>query len=223
MKGGILLIMLMMMHEKLCFAYSQPETWNQKKANVIRLSTDFIANRESFSATCYKDGISADKKQKWSLGFGTAQTVTKENWCDANIKRLRYENKIYRYLSDDIVRKKVIVSVAVAKWKVKEFVIVIYDNLEKHDLVDNLDEIQLVGLVSFIYTIGETAFYNKTSLYKLHLKQKKDIKRNQCVTIRKMFLDWSKVRTKEGFKYSKGAKNRREVEMFMFTHRNCVF
>jgi GH24 family phage-related lysozyme (muramidase) len=225
MKGGLFFLLFIISNFKDCVAYSNPNTWDQKKGSVIRLATDFIANRESFSATCYKDGVSNDKHktQRWSLGFGTAQTVTKENWCDSNIKRLRYENKLYRFLPDDVVRKKVVVSVAVAKWKVKEFVIVIYDNLEKRNLVNHLDEIQLVGLVSFIYTIGETAFYKKTSLYQLHLIDKKDIKKSQCIAIRKMFLDWSQVRTKKGFAQSKGAKNRREVEMYMFTHKSCVF
>lgn len=211
----------------LSYGYSDPTTWSKKKETVINLTTDFIANREKFSPTCYKDGYDPrNKKWKYSLGYGTAQTVKKENWCDAHIKKLKQENKFLALMPDALVRRKVVVNEKVARWKVKEFVISIYDNLEKPlngQIPSTLDEIELVAVISFVYTIGETAFYTKSSLFKEHLPSYVKTKKMRCLAVRRALLDWSKVKTTKGLVESKGAYNRREVEMTMFTHRNCVF
>lgn len=200
--------------------------WTDKKKTRIELITDFIINRESFSPICYKDGYDTkSKKYKYSLGYGTSTANSKETWCDIHIKKLKNENNELKKLSDDEVREMVSVSKEVARWKAKEYVIYLYDKLESklnNNIEKVFDDIEITGVISLIYTIGESNFY-KSTFYKKHIDDFKNQKNINCLQVRKSILSWSKVRNNNELKISKGALNRRQVELNLITHKRCVY
>jgi hypothetical protein len=192
--------------------YSDPKTWDKKKLTVINLSTDFIANRERFSSTCYKDG------HGWSAGYGDF------SWCDEAMQVLRWKHSYLKLYPDAFVRKQVRITKEQAKWRLKKFVIIVYDNLEKKvvngkRVVDYLDEKELVALIDNIYTRGETLFY-KDPLWISTVATYVKINKIDCIKTAHVFLNQSKN--------AKGAQRqgvlaRRLVELLDFTHKSCAY
>jgi GH24 family phage-related lysozyme (muramidase) len=217
MKGVVLLILL-------CVVNTNAKA-TTKKEMTLNKATKYIATRESFSPTCYKDGYDQkNKKWNYSLGYGTAKAGDKENWCDKHIKVLRWKNPTLIFKSDDYVRSLVVVDEKVARWKLKQYISTIYDNLYKHNpaLVNELDEIEITAILSFIYCIGEKAFYNST-VYKVYLKEYTVGKKLHCVKFRNAYLKWSYAKDKKGFKFLEGAFNRRKSEFTLLIYGKCVF
>lgn len=189
------------------YGFSDPKTWNKKKDTTIRLATDLIANREKFSSKCYKDG------HGWSIGYGDFY------FCDDSIKVLRKKHILLRYVSDDIVRKQVVMSNEQAKWKLKKYVIEIYDRLETKQyngkyIMDKLDEKELIGIIDNIYTRGETNFY-KSNLWNIHVKEYIKTSKINCLSIAHEFFKQSKK--------NNGVLARRLVELQDFTYRSCSY
>ena len=211
MKGvkftGIVFSLYFLCQANKCFAYSHPSTWDKKKETVIRLATDFIANREKFSDKCYKDG------HGYSAGYGDFA------WCDDTMKVLRWKNPILKLRSDDYVRKQVRITKDQAKWRLKKFVITVYDNLENRNfydvnVVNYLDEKELIALIDNAYTRGETNFYKDPLWHKI-VKRYIDTGKMNCVETAHIVLKQSKR--------NNGVLARRLVELQDFTHRNCAY
>lgn len=195
------------------------------KQTVLKYATKYIAKRERFSPICYKDGYDQkNKKWNYSLGYGTAKAGDKEHWCDIHMKVLKWKKPWLVFKSDDYVRSLVKVDEKVARWKLKQYVSIIYDNLYRKNpiLVESLDEFALTGVMSFIYTIGETAFYNST-VYKVYLNNYTETKQFNCVQFRNAYLKWSYAKDKKGYKFLQGAYNRRVSEFTILIYDKCVF
>ena len=194
-----------------CFAYSDPKTWDKKKENTIKFAINFIANREKFVDHCYVDASG------WSAGYGDF------TWCQESINNIRKQNILLKYISDNILRKQVKITKEQARWRLKKFIINVYDKLESKIDLTNYDEIEIMSLIDFIYTIGETKFYNKTTLYKI-LQDKNLIFDNKtCIRIRNNFLEWSKMKKDGKMIKAIGVENRRKSEYEFFLYRKCVF
>jgi GH24 family phage-related lysozyme (muramidase) len=206
-----LLFIFLLIKSNICFSYSDPKTWDPKKSKSIEFSMNLIMNREKFVPYCYSDASG------WSAGWGDY------TWCEETIKNMRFKNPLLKYIPDEILRKQVKITKEQAKWRLKKFVINVYDKLETMIDLTNYDEIEIAGLIDFIYTIGETKFYNKTTLFKI-LQDKNlifDIK--TCVRIRNNFLEWSKMKKNGKYIIAKGVENRRHTEYEFFLYRKCVF
>lgn len=218
MKGGVILCILLCCTSSICNAMT-------KKELTLNKATKYIAMRESFSPVCYKDGYDQrNKKWNYSLGYGTAKAGDKENWCDTHIKVLRWKNPLLVFKSDDYVRSLVKVEEKVARWKLKQYITTIYDNLYKQNpaLVNALDDVELTAILSFIYTIGETAFY-KSTVNKVYLNDYIHNNKLNCVKFRNAYLKWSYAKDKKGYKFLQGAYNRRMSEFSLLTYGKCVF
>lgn len=209
----VILFILLFLHSKVCYCYSDPSTWDTKKTNSIKYLVNFIANREKFVEYCYRDG------DGFSIGWGDF------SWCQESIDNMKFKNPLLKLIPDDILRKKVRITEAQARWRLKKFVINVYDKLEKMIDINQFDEIELTGLIDFIYTIGETKFYNKTTLVKLIRSFSAELKYNTktCLQFRKAFLDWSKMKKDGKLILAKGVENRRKSEVEFFLYKKCVF
>lgn len=212
-KGGFIIMGLFCLFlNKNLFAYSDPSTWSVKKTIRINLYTDFIAKRERYSEKCYLDGGS------YSAGFGDA------SWCEQSMKVLRHKNPFLKLRSDEYVRSLVRIPMPIAKWRLKKFIIEIYDRLETYTLsnrkvVDILDEKELLSLIDNIYTRGETRFY-KSDLWNDFVINYIKTGKMDCIKIAHAFLSQSKNTNK---RQRAGVVARRFVEMLDFTHRSCVY
>jgi|LauGreDrversion4_2_1035121.scaffolds.fasta_scaffold22766_5 hypothetical protein len=212
LQKNIIIILLSLCLERLSIAYSEPTNWLFKKKNDIDLITDFIAKRENYSAKCYKDG------HGWSVGFGDFSL------CNDSIRVLKWQYKHLKNKSDDYVRSLVRIDKAVAKWRLKKFVIECYDNLEKIIIngvstVNILDSKEILALIDNMYTRGETKFY-KDDLWVIHVINYAKNKQINCVKIAHAFLKQSQYSQKT---QRNGVLARRLSELLDFTHRNCVY
>ena len=214
MKAGKLLLMLFfyLFYSIKAFSYSDPQNWSYKKQSDINLITDFIAEREKYSETCYKDG------HGWSVGFGDFAL------CELSIKVLRWQHKHLKNKSDDYVRSLVKISKPVAKWRLKIYIIKCYENLEKIEIngksvTDILDSKQILSLIDNIYTRGETKFY-KDELWLEYVKPYLTKNKINCVKVAHAFLKQSQ------YSYTKqrdGVLSRRLYELLDFTHKSCTY
>ena len=207
----VLCITIFLLKVNNLFAYSEPDTWDNKKAKTIEFSINLIMNREKFVPHCYKDN------EGWSAGWGDY------HWCNETIQNMRYTNPILKYISDDILRKKVKITQEQARWRLKKFVINVYDKLETKLDLRLYDEIEITGLIDFIYTIGETRFYKKTTLFKILKDDNLTFDNKTCIRIRNNFLEWSKMKKDGKYVVAKGVQNRRHTEYEFFLYKKCVF
>ena len=209
---AILFILIFLINSKNLLAYSEPSTWSTKKSIRLNLMIDFIANRERFSDRWYIDG------HGWSAGYGDF------SWCDESMRVLRWKNPLLRILSDDYVRSLVRITKDQAKWRLKKFVIALYDTLEKFEIngitiVDYLDEKEMLSLVDNAYTRGETRFY-KDPLWKNIVYEYVNTGKMDCHKVAHTFLKQSKNAKKV---QRNGVLARRLVELLDFTHRSCSY
>jgi hypothetical protein len=211
-KKGIFISALFICSSNKSFAYSDPWTWSNKKTTDINLVTDFVAKREHYSEKCYKDG------HGWSAGFGDF------SWCDESIKVLRWKNPLLRLRSDDYVRTLVRMPRDIAKWRLRKYVIEVYDKLEKifvngKRVTDVLDAKEILSLVDNSYTRGATRFYNDP-LWEVHVKEYIRTGKMNCISVAHAFLKQSTYSKKS---QRNGVLARRFAEMMDFTHRSCSY
>ena len=211
MKKGLILCIMLCCISSIANAYSKPETWSAKKTIEIDLATEFIAARESYSSKCYKDG------HGWSAGYGDF------HWCDQYIKVLRWKYPILKLKSDDYVRSLVKMPKDIAKWRLKKFIIEVYDTLDRmhvnnQKITDILDSKRMLSLIDNAYTRGETRFY-KDPLWQDIVINYAKTKQIDCVKVAHAFLKQSQYAKKS---QRNGVLSRRFSEMMDFTH-TCVF
>ena len=139
-------------------------------------------------------------------------------------KLLRWKYPLLKLRTDDYVRKLVRITKEQAKWRLKKFVIMVYDNLERKSfgglsVVDILDEKELSALIDNIYTRGETYFYGDL-LWNDTVKTYILTRKISCIKTAHIFL-------KQALRASKpqrdGVLARRLVELLDFTYKNCVY
>jgi len=214
-KGGkIILLIIIIFFDKNCFGFQNERHWTEKKRLTIDKAVELITVREEFVGFCYKDAYG------YSIGYGDF------HWCDLKLKEMRFLNKSLINVPDIILLKKIKQTEAIARWRAKKYVIEIYENLEKKDIDIHFDDIELTALISFIYSIGEKKFYKESSLYNIYIKGLlNDNYKFNCIKLRKMFIDWSKIKEckKCKLKTSKGVYNRRITESILFLYRKCAF
>lgn len=211
-KRLLLILILFLFHSIEAFSYSDPQNWSYKKQFEIDLITNFIAEREQYSETCYKDG------HGWSVGFGDFAL------CELSMKVLRWKHKHLKEQSDDYVRSLVKVDKAVAKWRLRLYIITCYENLEKitingKSVTDILDSKQILSLIDNMYTRGETKFY-KDELWLVHVKPYLINNKINCVKIAHAFLKQSQYSC---LKQRDGVLSRRLYELLDFTHKSCTY
>lgn len=185
------------------FAYSDPSTWDQLKSDTIDLSMEIIADQEKFIPYCYKDG------KGYSIGYGD------HRFCWERLQLLYAKNPYLRLVSESRAMQFVTITKDQARWRMRKHIIELYDRLETKIDVDMYDYVQLTGLLSFIYSTGETKFY-KSRLFKL-------IRHNKatCGYIKYTMMQWDKTYIHGKLRISKGLQKRRELESNLFIQNRC--
>lgn len=217
MKGGnykkyVIFLIISLVLQKNALSYSDSVSWTAKKTIEIDLITNFIANRESYSQVCYRDG------NGWSVGFGDYAL------CSDSIKVLKWQHAHLKQKSDDYVRNLIKIDKKVAKWRLKKFIISCYERLEKikvdeNLVIDILDIKQITSIIDNMYTRGETRFY-KGDLWLNFIIPYVSTKKINCVKASHAFLSESKNAIK---RQRNGVLARRLVELLDFTHKSCVY
>lgn len=201
------LLLSLYSNKQIAFAFENPNLWSNKKEIVVRLSTKLISNREKFVNKCYKDG------HGWSIGYGDFY------YCNDAVKVIKWKYPHLKNANDEYVRSLVRIDKKTAQWRLKKFVITVYENLEKQHInnnfvVDILDEKELIALIDNIYTRGETNFY-KDLLWQSTIKDYVITGKMNCIKTAHVFLKQSKK--------NNGVLARRLVELLDFTHGHCSY
>ncbi len=185
------------------FAYSDPSTWDQLKSDTIDLSMEIIADQEKFIPYCYKDG------KGYSIGYGD------HRFCWERLQLLYAKNPYLRLIPDTQALKYVTITKSEAKWRMKKHIIELYDKLETKMNIELYDYVQLTGLISFIYSIGETKFY-KSNVFRLIQHNKAS-----CGYIKYSVMEWNRVYINGKHRISKGLIERRILESNLITGNMC--
>jgi len=135
-----------------------------------------IKKQENFSAHCYKDGF-INGKQKYSVGYGSAEGFYNSNWCEELYSKLIHKSpRLLKLKKEIIMQKHINITKQQAEERLDKDIRGFYKKLESlfykktnQKIEKALNDNQIIALTDKLYREGETVF-NKSYIWTFLIK-----------------------------------------------------